>query len=274
MLCHYCEQEKEGLPFRCNYCGNFFCSEHRLPENHSCPRVGGPKQPGYATVPSVDRAFRGNSAKDQSRLPTVRSSRSRFRLSYAGVFSATEQKHMLIAVALVSLVGLSMINFGIGVPPIVILVLVSGFVVSFVGHELAHKFTAQRNGMWAEFRTNLYGIMMTVISIVPFFFKFLAPGQVNIVGNGNKATMGMVAFVGPGFNTGLGWICLVIAHIPVLFLSWLGFLAEFNGIMALWNLLPFGTFDGTKIFEWDKIRWGFLIGASVALLVLVFVPWP
>ena len=25
------------IPFRCNYCGQTFCDEHRLPENHRCP---------------------------------------------------------------------------------------------------------------------------------------------------------------------------------------------------------------------------------------------
>jgi len=24
------------MPFECNYCGNFYCSDHRLPENHNC----------------------------------------------------------------------------------------------------------------------------------------------------------------------------------------------------------------------------------------------
>jgi len=27
------------LPFRCNYCGQLFCDEHRLPENHLCPSL-------------------------------------------------------------------------------------------------------------------------------------------------------------------------------------------------------------------------------------------
>ncbi|MFQ5975505.1 MAG: AN1-type zinc finger domain-containing protein [Candidatus Hydrothermarchaeales archaeon] len=28
--------KKELLPFKCKFCGNIFCSEHRLPENHQC----------------------------------------------------------------------------------------------------------------------------------------------------------------------------------------------------------------------------------------------
>lgn len=33
-----CEKcgEKGSLPFRCKYCGELYCEEHRLPENHDC----------------------------------------------------------------------------------------------------------------------------------------------------------------------------------------------------------------------------------------------
>ena len=28
--------KKELMPFKCKFCGNTYCSEHRLPENHGC----------------------------------------------------------------------------------------------------------------------------------------------------------------------------------------------------------------------------------------------
>ncbi|MFB6301663.1 MAG: AN1-type zinc finger domain-containing protein [Haloferacaceae archaeon] len=28
--------DEEGLPYRCAYCGEFVCTDHRLPENHGC----------------------------------------------------------------------------------------------------------------------------------------------------------------------------------------------------------------------------------------------
>ncbi len=34
--CAFCKKETGYLPFHCKYCGNSFCSEHRLPENHNC----------------------------------------------------------------------------------------------------------------------------------------------------------------------------------------------------------------------------------------------
>ncbi|MFX1238899.1 MAG: AN1-type zinc finger domain-containing protein [Promethearchaeota archaeon] len=34
--CKICGEELGYLPFKCNYCGNSYCKEHRLPENHDC----------------------------------------------------------------------------------------------------------------------------------------------------------------------------------------------------------------------------------------------
>ncbi|MDP6459280.1 MAG: AN1-type zinc finger protein [Candidatus Hydrothermarchaeota archaeon] len=34
-LCSYCERS-EVMPFKCKFCGEMFCSDHRLPENHEC----------------------------------------------------------------------------------------------------------------------------------------------------------------------------------------------------------------------------------------------
>jgi uncharacterized protein YkwD len=36
--CEVCGKQTD-LPFRCNYCGELLCSEHRLPENHECPNL-------------------------------------------------------------------------------------------------------------------------------------------------------------------------------------------------------------------------------------------
>jgi len=34
-ICTICGK-KELMPFKCKFCGNTYCSEHRLPENHGC----------------------------------------------------------------------------------------------------------------------------------------------------------------------------------------------------------------------------------------------
>ncbi|NLE05516.1 MAG: hypothetical protein GX638_12045 [Crenarchaeota archaeon] len=36
--CMQCGEEVL-FPFRCNYCQNNFCPQHRLPESHNCPNL-------------------------------------------------------------------------------------------------------------------------------------------------------------------------------------------------------------------------------------------
>lgn len=37
-VCSFCKK-KESLPFKCKFCSEIFCSEHRLPENHKCTEL-------------------------------------------------------------------------------------------------------------------------------------------------------------------------------------------------------------------------------------------
>lgn len=38
--CRKCNKELDSLlPFHCKYCNDYFCEEHRLPENHNCKNV-------------------------------------------------------------------------------------------------------------------------------------------------------------------------------------------------------------------------------------------
>ena len=53
------------------------------------------------------------------------------------------------------------------------------FISAFLVHELAHKLLAQYYGSWAEFRAQLYGLLITAISALPIMpVKFTAPGAV------------------------------------------------------------------------------------------------
>lgn len=37
--CNYCNKEFSSIPFKCKYCKQLFCGEHRLPENHDCDEM-------------------------------------------------------------------------------------------------------------------------------------------------------------------------------------------------------------------------------------------
>lgn len=52
-VCSYCGAVIEKLPYRCSYCGGYFCSEHRLPESHGCK--GLPSRNWYAYQKEIIR---------------------------------------------------------------------------------------------------------------------------------------------------------------------------------------------------------------------------
>jgi Zn-dependent protease len=268
--CHFCGLKKEGLPFRCNYCGESFCPDHRLPENHACPRVGGPKQPGHADVRRYNTVY-----SERRQTPYVRSGGSRFRLRYSGVFSKAEEKHVLAASFVIVTSGI-LTNWWVTANPLVnptwlfFAISVPAYLVSFLGHEISHKFLARRNGLWAEFRTTLYGLLLTAVSSV-FLVKFLAPGQEVIHGNGSKEVLGGISIVGPGFNIALGVVLLIASRFSGHFFGSIFVqIAWFNAWMASINLVPFGSLDGTRVFQWDKTRWAIALAGSIILIILSY----
>jgi Zn-dependent protease len=132
---------------------------------------------------------------------------------------------------------------------------------------MAHKLLAQFYGSWAEFRTNLYGLVVTGISALPYIpFKFIAPGAV-MVNLRDRSKFGRVAFVGPLTNLVMGFIFWVLTY-QFPYVAYLNTGAVFNSWIALFNLLPFGNLDGQKIFSWNKIVWILMILGSMGLFVI------
>ena len=263
MRCQFCEQDKTGLPFRCNYCGGYFCSEHRLPENHSCVKVGGPKQPGYSQVSSIK-----SNDLTRSRDSTFRDGAMPwFKLRGSGLVSKEERKDVVISAFLIEAVGISMTPLRVIMNPVEVMIVLVGFLVSFFGHEFSHKLFAQRNGLWAKYKTSLYGLLITALSI-PFAFKFLAPGQVVVVGDSSKRLSGSIALIGPSFNILFGFLCLVLGFATTLSSFGYAFVLVgiFNGYMAIFNLIPLPYFDGQKAFDWDKRRWAISLASSIGLI--------
>ena len=142
------------------------------------------------------------------------------------------------------------------------------FSLGFILHELAHKYVAQGYGLWAEFRLNMTGLLLTAISIVSPI-KFIAPGAVMISGFADKGRIGRTAFAGPLVNViitvGL-LILLPVLRASSLYLPVL-FGAEINAFLALFNLIPFAVFDGRKIYYWNRRYWATMFLVSLALTI-------
>lgn len=141
------------------------------------------------------------------------------------------------------------------------------FSLSFLLHELAHKFSAQYFNLWAEFRLTMQGALITLISIfLPF--KLISPGAVMLAGSGTRETVGKTAISGPITNIIISALCILIA----LFSQSLFLVVAFiNALLAVFNLIPFGILDGWKVFRWNKIVWAITFAVSIALIIYSYI---
>jgi len=157
----------------------------------------------------------------------------------------------------------------------------------FIGHELAHKFTAQRYGCWAEFKLWTYGAVMALLfaAVSRGNFIFAAPGAVYIAsrsgyfGEGlDRRTNGIVSLVGPVVNlvAALGFIVAALSAGAAFGQSGLPMVGAFNFLvegvrmnvaLGAFNMLPIFILDGQKVYVWDKRVWAVL---SILLWAAVF----
>jgi Zn-dependent protease len=193
-------------------------------------------------------------------------------------FSPKELKHLAAAGVLVMSIGLSsalypsFLGFMDWVSALsvvwVFAVILTG---SFFAHEIAHKVTAQRRGLWAEFRLTMWGAILTLISVISPLFKIISPGAMMVSGSASTEEMGKVSLAGPAVNMFLSVIFFGLALPSPNSYQYILFLAAFlNAFMALFNLIPVGILDGFKIFSWDKKIWVLAFGASVAVMAVAY----
>jgi Zn-dependent protease len=254
--CSVCSKEIL-MPFRCNYCGDYFCAEHRLPEKHDCPGLFA------AASPYEKERKKRVEVEGWELLPRTRPSRSRLSTS-----SRDEIIHLSIGALLVILVGFSIIGYNFRIPPVFLAAYIAGFVASFLIHELAHRGYARSKGLYAKFKLDPMGAILTLVTSIPFIpFKIIAPGAVVIFGAAPIEILGMTALVGPLSNISLSAI-LMIAGLAMPFLARILLpLSLLNAFIALFNLIPFGELDGRKILAWSPSRWAIAFAASIILLI-------
>ena len=182
-----------------------------------------------------------------------------------------EIKHLALGTLLV--IGISL-SFGFGALGqadwvFVLSALAIVITMSFFTHELAHKVTAQRRGLWAEFRLTVWGAILTSLSIfLPF--KIISPGAVMISGPVGVTRNGKISAMGPGISLVLAVIFLIL-HFTlqgqgISIITYYGFLV--NSWIGLFNLIPFAMFDGKKILRWNKVVYGIMV--FIAFILMMF----
>lgn len=151
-------------------------------------------------------------------------------------------------------------------PSFLILLLVSSFTagIGFLFHELGHKFTAQHYGCLAEFRAFNQMLYLALGLAAVIGFIFAAPGAVMIAGRVTLRENGKISLAGPlvNFVLALGFLGLSF-WVPLLSVGYF-----INAWLGLFNLIPFGNFDGKKILDWSRYVWS---GMVLVGLVLLFV---
>jgi len=185
-------------------------------------------------------------------------------------FSHTEIEHLIIGTALVTAAGVSFL-FGNTSSALALVIATVIFAMGFILHELAHKYVAQSYGLWAEFRVNTFGVILTAISIVSPF-KFIAPGAVMISGFADRDKMGLTAIAGPIVNLVIT-VCLlttlpILTNTPIYVAVLYG--AAINAFLALFNLIPLSIFDGRKVYAWNKRYWVIIFAASLILTIYAY----
>lgn len=256
--CQYCGREVY-LPFKCPYCGGYFCAEHRLPENHACPEIWRAKAPRKEIIERTHQ---------ESTYTYPLTYQTQFSRGKAIFFSLTELKHIALGVFLVFMVGLSPYFYNARALDVFIIL---GLILSasFILHELAHKVAAQIQGLWAEFRIMLFGALLTLLSILAPFFKIISPGAVVIAGYATMEKVGKTALAGPLTNIVIAafLIPLVKVHLPAYLYLAVVYGAWINSFVAFFNLIPFSVMDGLKILLWDKKVWAVTFVISIVLTI-------
>ncbi len=169
-------------------------------------------------------------------------------------------------------------GFG-GISNLVVYFPVALFVVSlgFVLHELGHRTIAKRFDCHAEYRIWKQGLLFAVLItlVTNGAFIFAAPGAVMIYPKADiwgraasltRKKMGLISIAGPAMNIALAAVFIALNFVFPSFIFSLG--AFINIWFALFNMIPFPPFDGSKIFAWNWRIWLCLLIPLIALYFL------
>jgi len=136
---------------------------------------------------------------------------------------------------------------------------------AFLLHELSHKFTAIKYGYPAHFQLWQMGLLLALGMSFALGIVFAAPGAVYIYGLTDEKKDAKISLSGPLSNMIVAVSTLALFRFT--FVPLLAQIAYVSAFIGVFNLLPFGPLDGTKIFRHEKLWWIALMAIGVIIIV-------
>ncbi|MHA2140806.1 MAG: hypothetical protein ACXADF_05730 [Candidatus Thorarchaeota archaeon] len=215
-------------------------------------------------------------------------------------FTSAEIKDLGIATVLTILVSIAIFGLNNPVSPIAV---VNGFLLlpvfllssfwwfpiavilifwlSFMIHEFAHKFTAQRYGMYAHFKMVVQGYYLSAIAIL-FAIPIFGTGVMQVGGARDLEDYAKSTVAGPLSNFIVAVSLIIIAEVVVFTTGGLVYAQFFviyygvilNSFLGLFNMIPLPIFDGGTVLRWNKPVWAILTIALVSTLLIGYFVLP
>ena len=194
-------------------------------------------------------------------------------------FTASEIRDLLIAFFVISLCfGIANTGRNLSALMNMLPMIMVGVGLGFILHELGHKFVSMKYGYWAEFKLWPEGLLFALVTSF-FGFVFAAPGAVYTYANYiTEEINGKISIAGPIVNIVLALIFLgvAIAVYPSAFNSNVSLIIfivcslgySINSFLALFNLLPIGNLDGSKVLRWNVGIWIITIAIAGIMTLL------
>lgn len=144
--------------------------------------------------------------------------------------------------------------------------------LSFVLHELMHKYVAQHYGAIAGFQTSMNGLAITLITGAFGFLLGIPGATVIYASNFTKKENGIVSLAGPLTNFVVFSVFIALLYFldpganSYLYAT-LNFTIFVSILLAFFNMLPITPLDGSKIIAWNKPVYFSVLGVILALML-------